>query len=135
MTEPIVGAVWSLNDTLAAHAEAGGAYHQFFEVAEMSAGIYTLAAGSVDGQAPHVEDEIYYIVFGKGEIQIGDKDYPVETGATIFVAKEIVHRFHHIVEDMTVLVIFAPRHDVEESNRRRESSTEPASKDSGSDQT
>lgn len=122
---PQEGAVWSLADALAAHRAAGGQYHQFFQVPEMSAGLYLLPAGSVDGQAPHVEDEIYYIVSGKAQVQIGDEHFPVETGATIFVAKEIEHRFHDIEEDLTVLVIFAPAHDVAESNRRRASVTNP----------
>jgi mannose-6-phosphate isomerase-like protein (cupin superfamily) len=119
MVKQVEGAVWSLEDALAAHAQAGGAYHQFFEVAEMSAGIYTLPAGGVDGQAPHAEDEIYYIVSGVAQVQIGDQHYPVKTGATIFVAREVEHRFHDITEDLTILVIFAPRHDEAESDRRR----------------
>lgn len=119
---PSEGAVWSLADALAAHKSSGGVYHQFFEVPEMSAGLYLLPAGGVDGQAPHVEDEIYYIVSGKAMVQIGEEHVPVEPGATIFVAKEIEHRFHEIEEDLTILVIFAPAHDVEESNRRRASS-------------
>jgi mannose-6-phosphate isomerase-like protein (cupin superfamily) len=117
----VEGFVISLDDAMHAHAASGGPYHQFFEVPEMSAGIYTLPAGTIDGQAPHVEDEIYYVIAGKAEIQIGDQHYPVQTGATIFVAREIEHRFHDIIEDLTILVIFAPAHDVEESNRRRES--------------
>lgn len=120
MAEQVVeGEVWSLEQALAAHQAAGGPYHQFFEIPAMSAGIYVLPAGGIDGQAPHVEDEIYYIVSGKAQVQIGDNHYPVETGATIFVAKEVEHRFHDIEEDLTILVIFAPAHDVEESNRRR----------------
>jgi mannose-6-phosphate isomerase-like protein (cupin superfamily) len=120
MAEQVVeGEVWSLAEALATHREAGGPYHQFFEVPAMSAGIYILPAGGVDGQAPHVEDEIYYIISGRAHVQIGSSHYPVETGATIFVAREVEHRFHDIEEDLTILVIFAPAHDVEESNRRR----------------
>ena len=120
MAEQVVeGEVWSLAEALAAHREAGGSYHQFFQVPAMSAGIYTLPAGAADGQAPHVEDEIYYIVAGRAKVQIGARHYPFEMGATIFVAKEVEHRFHDIEEDLTILVIFAPAHDVEESNRRR----------------
>ena len=120
MAEQVVeGEVWSLAEALAAHRTAGGPYHQFFQVAAMSAGLYQLAAGATDGQAPHVEDEIYYIVAGKAKVQIGERHFPVETGATVFVAKEVEHRFHDIEEDLTILVIFAPAHDVEESDRRR----------------
>jgi mannose-6-phosphate isomerase-like protein (cupin superfamily) len=120
------GAVWSLADALAAHKATGGAYHQFFEVPEISAGIYTLPAGGVDGQAPHLEDEIYYVISGKAQVQIGDDHYPVETGATIFVASEVEHRFHDIEEELTILVVFAPAHDIAESDRRRALAGDPA---------
>ena len=119
------GFVVSLDDALKAHAAVSGAYHQFFQVPEMSAGIYTLPAGGVDGQAPHVEDEIYYVVSGKAQVQIGDRHYPVQTGATIFVAREVEHRFHDIEEDLTILVIFAPAHDEAEADRRRASVADP----------
>jgi quercetin dioxygenase-like cupin family protein len=126
MTNQVRGSVWSLADALAAHRKAGGAYYQFFAVPEMSAGIYTLAAGSIDGQAPHVEDEIYYIVSGRGQIFIDGTSRPFETGATIFVAREVEHRFHDITEDLTILVIFAPAHDEAESDRRRADQVEGA---------
>ena len=119
------GFVISLDDALRGHAAAGGAYHQFFQVPEMSAGIYTLPAGGVDGQAPHVEDEIYYVISGKAQIQIGDRHEPIQAGATIFVAREVEHRFHDIEEDLTILVIFAPAHDEAEADRRRASVSDP----------
>jgi len=124
---PNEGAVWSLADALAAHKASGGVYHQFFAVPEMSAGVYLLPAGSTDGQAPHLEDEIYYIVSGKAQIQIGNEHRPIEAGATIFVAREIEHRFHDIEEDLTILVIFAPAHDTDEANQRRASAVRPGS--------
>jgi mannose-6-phosphate isomerase-like protein (cupin superfamily) len=119
MRDSSKGAVWSLADALAFHRKEGAPYSQFFEVPEMSAGIYTLAAGSEDGQAPHVEDEIYYVIAGKADMFIDGDVTPVEAGATIFVAREVEHRFQNITEDMTILVIFAPRHDRGESDRRR----------------
>ena len=120
MSGSMKGAVWSLADAMGRHQREGASYSQFFEVPEMSAGIYTLAAGTVDGQAPHVEDEIYYVISGKADMYIDGEITPVETGATIFVAREIEHRFQNITEDMTVLVIFAPAHDRGEADRRRE---------------
>ena len=119
MSDSAKGAVWSLAEAMAFHREEGGLYSQFFEVPEMSAGIYTLAAGSVDEQTPHVEDEIYYVISGKANMFIDGEITAVETGATIFVAREIEHCFQDITEDMTILVIFAPRHDRGESDRRR----------------
>ena len=87
----VEGFVISLHDAKQAHAAAGGAYHQFFEVPEMSAGLYTLPAGGSDGQAPHLEDEIYYVISGRAQVQIGDRHTLVESGATIFVAREVEH--------------------------------------------
>ncbi len=111
MSDAVKGAVWSLADAMALHTREGGLYSQFFEVPEMSAGIYTLAAGTTDGQSPHDEDEIYYIIEGKATMFIDGDLTPVEAGATIFVAKDIEHRFQDITEDLTILVIFAPRHN------------------------
>jgi mannose-6-phosphate isomerase-like protein (cupin superfamily) len=120
MSGSMNGAVWSLADAIDRHQREGRLYSQFFEVPEMSAGIYTLAAGTEDGQAPHVEDEIYYVISGKADMYIDGEITPVETGATIFVAREVEHRFENITEDMTILVVFAPAHNRNEADRRRE---------------
>jgi mannose-6-phosphate isomerase-like protein (cupin superfamily) len=46
-------------------------YHEFLRVPAMSAGMYVLGAGATDRQSPHTEDEIYYVVRGKGKVRIG----------------------------------------------------------------
>jgi quercetin dioxygenase-like cupin family protein len=71
-------------------------------------GLYELAAGSRDPQQPHSEDEVYYVVNGKGMIRIGDEDQAVQPGSIIFVAAHAVHYFHTINEDLSILVFFAP---------------------------
>jgi mannose-6-phosphate isomerase-like protein (cupin superfamily) len=71
-------------------------------------GLYELAAGSVDRQQPHSEDEVYYVVSGRGQIQVDGEDRTVQVGSIIFVAAQVPHRFHSIVEDLSVLVFFAP---------------------------
>jgi mannose-6-phosphate isomerase-like protein (cupin superfamily) len=74
----------------------------------MSAGLYTLPAGSADPQKPHQEDEMYYVVRGRARMRVGSNDQPVGGGSVIFVAAEVEHRFHDIAEDLIVLVFFAP---------------------------
>jgi len=74
----------------------------------MSAGLYVLAAGATDLQRPHHEDEMYYVVRGKGRFRAGDQDFEVSGGSTLFVAAEVEHRFHDISEELAVLVFFAP---------------------------
>ncbi len=83
-------------------------YLEFLRVPSLSAGLYTLAAGAVDTQEPHTEDEVYYVISGRGFIQVGSESRPVEAGTLLFVKAHAEHRFHTITEDLRVLVIFAP---------------------------
>ena len=99
---------FDLSQIIDAHAQAGQLYHEFIRSDHLSAGLYCLAAGSADPQTPHTEDEIYYVIKGAATIRVGDEDRPVREGSTIFVARDVEHRFHSITEDLTILVIFAP---------------------------
>ncbi len=100
--------LFTLSDLKSTREQSGELYHEFLRVPAMSAGIYQLAAGSVDPQEPHTEDELYYIAQGRAQIRVGDEDMPVEPGSLVFVAANVEHRFHSITEDLTVLVFFAP---------------------------
>ncbi|HAL49343.1 MAG: cupin domain-containing protein [SAR202 cluster bacterium] len=89
--------------------ERSGERHlEFLNVPAMSTGVYALPAGGVDTQQPHTEDEVYYVVSGKGAIRVGEEDRPVGPGTVVFVARHVEHRFHSITEDMTIFVVFAP---------------------------
>jgi mannose-6-phosphate isomerase-like protein (cupin superfamily) len=88
--------------------QSGQDYLEFLRVPALSAGLYMLAAGAVDKQEPHTEDEIYYVISGRGFIQVAQESRPVETGSLVFVKANVEHRFHTIAEDLRVLVIFAP---------------------------
>ncbi len=83
-------------------------YLEFLRVPSLSAGLYMLAVGAVDLQKPHTEDEVYYIISGRGFIQVGEESHPVEAGTLVYVKANAEHRFHTITEDLRVLVIFAP---------------------------
>lgn len=87
---------------------SGRPYGEFLRVSEMSAGIYLLPAGSTDRQTPHKEAEMYYVVRGKARMRAGSQDQAVGEGSVIFVAAGVEHRFFDIVEDLTILVFFAP---------------------------
>ena len=88
--------------------QSGQDYLEFLHVPSLSAGLYTLPAGAVDTQEPHTEDEIYYVISGRGFIQVDQESRPVEAGSLVFVKAGVDHRFHSISEDLRVLVIFAP---------------------------
>src|SRR5260221_71355 len=81
-------------------------YLEFLRVPSLSLGIYALPAGGVDPQKPHKEDEVYYVLQGRGMIRVETEDRAVEPGSIVFVAANIEHRFHSITEDLTLLVFF-----------------------------
>jgi mannose-6-phosphate isomerase-like protein (cupin superfamily) len=83
-------------------------YLEFLRVPSLSAGLYMLKAGSVDMQEPHTEDEVYYIISGRGFIQVAGESLPVQAGTLVYVKANAEHRFHSIKEDLRVLVMFAP---------------------------
>jgi mannose-6-phosphate isomerase-like protein (cupin superfamily) len=88
--------------------QSGQDYLEFLRVPALSAGLYMLAAGAIDMQQPHTEDEVYYITSGRGFIRVGAEDHPVEAGTLVYVKAHVEHRFHTITEDLRVLVFFAP---------------------------
>lgn len=100
--------VFEISDLLTRRKEAGELYLEFFEAPTMSIGVYELAAGSVDPQQPHTEDEVYYVVGGRGQVRIDGEDSEISPGSVIFVATGVEHRFHSITEDLKLLVVFAP---------------------------
>lgn len=83
-------------------------YLEFLKVPDLSMGIYVLPAGGTDPQSPHTEDEVYYVLSGKGKILVADESRDVQAGSIVYVAKNIAHRFHSIEEELTLLVFFAP---------------------------
>lgn len=100
--------LFEMSDLLAQQAQSGRSYLEFLRVPSMSLGMYVLPAGSVDPQQPHNEDEVYYVVAGKGMIEVDGESRPVQPGSTVFVAAHAPHQFHSIEEDLSLLVFFAP---------------------------
>ena len=75
---------------------------------DLSVGIYVLPRAADDTQSPHSEDELYYVISGRGRFKAGEADRGVSTGDTLFVAAQLPHRFHSIEEELVLLVVFAP---------------------------
>ena len=83
-------------------------YEEFLRVDALSAGVYVLAAGGVDDQEPHAEDEVYVVLRGRAVVQVAGEDRLVQPGTFVFVAAGVEHRFHSITEELALLVVFAP---------------------------
>lgn len=97
-------------DILAGQQAGEDAYVQFINRGSMSLGLYVLPAGSEDTQTPHLEDEIYYVVSGRGDILVDGERRAVQAGSIVFVARQVDHRFVDITEELAILVFFAPEH-------------------------
>ncbi len=86
-------------------------YLAFLDVPTLSLGVYVLPHDAVDQQSPHDRDEVYYVLSGRAQFQIGEGDsaesQPVQSGSVLFVKAQVPHRFHTITEDLEILVFFA----------------------------
>jgi len=99
---------FQLADLLRERAASGRLYHEFIRTHDLSVGLYVLAAGAIDPQGPHTEDEVYHVISGRAQIRVGTEDRPVEAGSVVFVGADVEHRFHDIEEELVVLVVFGP---------------------------
>ena len=105
---------YELPQLISQRAATNKLYLEFLKVPDLSMGLYILPAGGVDPQSPHTEDEVYYVVSGKAQIQVADENCAVQMGSIVYVAKNVEHQFHSIEEELTIIVFFAP---AEYSNR------------------
>lgn len=99
---------FELEELLDERAQSQRPYLEFLRKSSMSVGLYVLPAGGVDGQKPHTEDELYYVLSGRATIMVDGEDRPVQAGSAVFVAANVEHRFHSIKEELVLLVFFAP---------------------------
>ena len=99
---------FEISRLVAERAASGRPYHEFIRTHDLSVGLYELPAGAIDPQGPHTEDEVYHVVSGRATIRVGDEEQPVGPGSVIFVAADVVHRFHDITEDLLIVVFFGP---------------------------
>ncbi len=100
--------VFRLDELDAERAAHDGAYLQFLRERNMSAGLYALPAGAPTPQGPHGQDEIYFVVSGRASITVGEETTYVARGSVVYVPAGVPHKFHHITEDLRVLVVFSP---------------------------
>lgn len=107
MTQP-EAAFFTVAEVDRQRGQSGKLYREFLRVPAISAGLYVLSAGATDPQSPHHEDEMYYVVRGRARFRAGHEDREVSAGSVLFVAAEVEHRFYDVVEELAVLVFFAP---------------------------
>ena len=77
----------------------------------LNVGVYVLAAGAVDDQTPHAEDEVYYAVRGRARFVCEGEEHDVRPGSLLLVRAGAEHRFHDIQEELVLVVFWAPPHN------------------------
>ncbi len=98
---------FDLADLIQKQKGSGIPYLEFLRVPSLSCGIYSLSAGATDLQSPHDEDEVYFVVSGKGRVRLGSEEHEVGPGSLLYVEATSEHSFFEIDEDITLLVFFA----------------------------
>ncbi|MDQ2814179.1 MAG: cupin domain-containing protein [Actinomycetota bacterium] len=75
---------------------------------DLSLGTYSIPAGGLDDQSPHTEDEIYVVQSGRATLVTDSGTAQVGPGSVVFVPAGETHRFTGILEDLALVVVFAP---------------------------
>ncbi|HJP04571.1 MAG TPA: cupin domain-containing protein [Gammaproteobacteria bacterium] len=79
---------------------------EFLRMPSLSLALYRLPAGSKDMQAPHLEDEIYYVVDGRATLRVSGEEKEASAGTILYVRATEEHSFFNITEDLTLLAFF-----------------------------
>ncbi len=88
--------------------QSSDVYREFLRVPALSMGLYNHAVDANVPQQPHTEDEVYYVLSGRGVIEIDGADHAVTSGSVVYVPAGVPHHFHKVTEPLQVLVLFAP---------------------------
>ena len=66
-------------------------YLEFLRVPQLSCGIYTLPVDATDAQSTHDEDEVYFVLKGKGVITLGGEPKKLGPGSILYVPADTEH--------------------------------------------
>ena len=84
---------------------ASGGYEVVHESPGLEIGVYVLVAPEPDRQQPHEDDEVYYVLEGRGTLDVEGETVELEEGHAVFVPAHAEHRFS-AYELLSLLVVF-----------------------------
>lgn len=94
-----------LHDALALLPGARGErFRQVLAHGSMSVEVY--APRGTDPQQPHAQDELYFVVSGRGMFRNGSEHHAVGPGDCLFVPAGREHRFEEFSNDFVTWVVF-----------------------------
>lgn len=94
--------LYELKNLLTQLEAQGGYFINFLDTKGIQAGIMRLRADENDIQEPHSVDEVYFIIEGSGFIKLGDNDYEIRQGISIFVPAGVKHKFYGNKQDLII---------------------------------
>lgn len=97
---------FDLAELVAKSEQRASPYLEFLRVPQLSCGIYRLVTSGRDNQSAHDEDEVYFVLKGRGKIVVDGKPSPIQPGSILFVPADTAHEFVEIDEDLSLLVFF-----------------------------
>jgi mannose-6-phosphate isomerase-like protein (cupin superfamily) len=89
-------------------ADRSRSYAEFLRRPGMSMGGYHLPAGGKDLQHPHVADEVYVVLAGRGALEVEGERIDLRPGRVVSVDIGADHHVVDVSEDLSVPVVFAP---------------------------
>ena len=98
--------VFQLSDLLAQTEPGRVRFHEFLRTPSLSCSVYHVPAGSKEMQSAHEEDELYFVLEGRGHLRVEGDDHVVQKGTLMYVRAACDHTFFDIEEDLTVLAVF-----------------------------
>ena len=104
-------ASFTVSDLRRQQQDSTKAWLEFLDLPTLSMGIYHVSAGTNDREThePHDRDEVYVGIDGRGRLNANGEEFDIEAGAIIYVSAGVVHYFHNVTDDLTVLVFFVGR--------------------------
>jgi mannose-6-phosphate isomerase-like protein (cupin superfamily) len=97
---------FELSELVAKSQQRGTPYLEFLRVPQLSAGIYHLDRDARDNQSAHDEDEVYFVLKGRGRMIVDGKPTAIQPGSILYVPADTPHSFVDIEEDLALLVFF-----------------------------
>ena len=94
----------SLEKALESLNNSATPFKELFNHGSLSIEIYKQI--KIDLQQPHLQDEAYIIVNGRGKFINGENMIDFNTGDFLFVPAGVEHRFVDFTDDFTTWVIF-----------------------------
>jgi mannose-6-phosphate isomerase-like protein (cupin superfamily) len=97
---------FDLAELVAKSERRGSPYLEFLRVPQLSCGIYRLVSNGSDNQNAHDEDEVYFVLKGRGRIVVDGTSTAIQPGSILYVPADTAHEFVDIEEDLSLLVFF-----------------------------